>query len=47
MTFIKKKFKYLTKKRCLNNKVNLKKTKKKLYLKNVKNIKNYFFKNQN
>ena len=36
MTFIKKKFKYLTKKRCLNNKVNLKKTTKKTIFKKCK-----------
>ena len=36
MTFKKKTFKYLTKKRCLDNKVNLKKTSKKTILKKCK-----------
>lgn len=43
MTLKKKKFKYLTKKRCLSNKVNLKKTKKKFILKNCKKNKKLFF----
>ena len=43
MTFKKKTFKYLTKKRCLNNKINLKKTSKKHTFKNCKKNKKLFF----
>ena len=43
MTFKKKTFKYLTKKRCLNNNINLKKTSKKTTFKNCKKNKKLFF----
>ena len=43
MTFKKRTFKYLTKKRCLDNKVNLKKTSKKHTFKKCKKHKKLFF----